>query len=136
MKLRTLRPAHQTTVIAAPSVGSERGSGTVLTLAVLMLAVIVIIGLMSIGEGIKVKHHIQNTADVAAIAGARAYQLGGPDIACSQAARVAQQNDVELESCTVIGSHVRVVALGSVRALPGVKLHASARAGPVNEPPS
>lgn len=114
---------------------SEEGAGTVLTMTLVGLALVVVLVLFNLGDAVKTKHQMQNTADLAAIAGAQAFQRGGPKVACNQAKRIVEENTAAMEKCEILGSHVRVTVNGKARALPGVKVQASARAGPVNEPP-
>jgi secretion/DNA translocation related TadE-like protein len=111
--------------------GGDRGSGTVLVLAVsavLLLIAMVLVGVGTVGVA---RHRAASAADLAALAAAdRA--LSGQATACAAAGRVAHAAGAVLRECRLTGDVAQVLAtfrpagplgrLGVARAL--------ARAGP------
>ena len=107
---------------------SDRGSGTVLLLA-LMAAALVVAGLLGLLASAQLaRGRAQSAADLGALAGATALRdAAGPE-ACAAAAEVVRRNGARLADCADEGSgvvRVRVV----VRAAAG-DATAGARAGP------
>ncbi|MDR2508894.1 MAG: flp pilus-assembly TadE/G-like family protein [Candidatus Ancillula sp.] len=102
----------------------ERGSGSVLTLGILALSVMVTLALSG-GVGLVSKRNsLQDVADLVAISGAtfRAYALDG----CEIAREVAIANEASLSSCDIDGMDVQVRI--SSNTFP--PLHATSKAGP------
>jgi len=85
----------------------ERGSGTVLTLALLLLLGAAAFLVLGQGQVLQLKHHLQSAADLSAIAAAQS-----PGDPCSSAQSIAQANATRLVSCEVDGADylVRVEA--------------------------
>ena len=82
--------------------GRERGGGTVLTSALLLVILVAMLtGMWCVGW-IGAAHRARSAADLAALAGARA-MVGGAD-ACRQARRVAEENGGVVRSCRVEGT--------------------------------
>lgn len=104
---------------------AETGSASVL-LAVILSAVLMAAGMVfAVARVAVVRAQASSAADLAALAAAR-------DGDCSKAARVAADNQVTLDSCTVDGADVVVFVQAESEILPGrsVLVSASARAGP------
>ena len=103
----------------------ERGSGSVLALAVTGCAVVLLGFLAVLAGGLVARSAAQSAADLSAIAGAQELSrvaTGGEP--CARAGEVARENGATLQRCDVIGDHVRVET--RVRGA-----RASSRAGPV-----
>jgi secretion/DNA translocation related TadE-like protein len=112
-------------------VRDDRGSATVLVLALAGLLVLVGLLLTALAAVAVTRHRAASTADLAALAAADLV-LEGPDVACSAAARVTVRDRAELSSCHLEGDVVEVaVALrpGGVLGTFGAA-RAVARAGP------
>ena len=108
----------------------ERGSGTVLGLAVIAVAIILTVTVGLLARATSARGVAQTGADLAALAAAgRLHATGSPGAACELATRVARAHEVALESCTVHGQVVEVRT--SRPAGPGLTARATARAGPV-----
>ena len=113
----------------------DRGSATVLVLALAALLVLVALLLSALGAVAVTRHRAASTADLAALAAADV-ALQGPAVACAAAARAAARGRAELATCRVDGDVVEVVVvqrpggplgrLGAARAI--------ARAGPGDPP--
>ncbi|WP_144763549.1 Rv3654c family TadE-like protein [Curtobacterium sp. 9128] len=111
---------------------SERGSATVLLVAVLAVTMVAV-GAVLAAAGARVGSvRAASAADAAALAGAAAVVGLVPGGPCAAAARVARANGTDLVACAVRGAVVWVVV--SVAAGP-VTLHRSAVAGPAPVPP-
>ncbi len=107
---------------------AERGSGTVLGLAVIAVAIILTMTVASLARVTAARGSAQTGADLAALAAAeRLHATGSPGAACELAARVAGAHEVRLESCAVQGQVVQVHTSRS--AGPGLTARAMARAG-------
>jgi secretion/DNA translocation related TadE-like protein len=112
--------------LAAPVVVALAGLLTVLTLLGGVL-----------GRLLVDQRRASSAADLAALAGAGALQLGQEP--CAAAGRSARSNDAELLSCTISGERVRVTSAVRVPGSPGliglvagsVSVEATAEAGPV-----
>lgn len=105
----------------------DRGSGTVLVLALVASALVLagLLGLLASAQG--ARGRAQTAADLAALAGAHR-ALTGADGACAVAGQVAARNGARLDACRQApGAVVEVVA-----GVPGVwgTATAAARAGP------
>lgn len=110
----------------------ERGAGTVLALALTAVVVLVAFAVAG-GTALVASHRVaQSAADLAALAGAQAMQLGGVD-PCARAADVARRNGATLERCRIEGWSVAVTVLRVSPPLLGrvSSLRARSRAGPV-----
>jgi len=113
----------------------DRGSASILLLAVGLFLVAAGLAGAAIGSARVARHSARNAADLGALAGApRA--IFGPDVACTRAARFVAANGGRMTACTVTGLEIIVRAEITVRPLPGLVRHAtaSARAGPVQAP--
>ena len=110
--------------------GRDRGSGTVLLLALVAVALVVaaLLGLLAsaqLGRG-----RAQTAADLGALAGAARLLEGRPGDPCPTVADVVRRNGGTLSSCTDEGAGVvtvRVVVRGAAGSAT-----ASARAGPAS----
>lgn len=113
----------------------EDGSGTVNTVALIVLALALAVVLGGVGAAHREQAHLQAVADLAALAGAeQSATAPWEDVGerpCVAASSVAAANGVALQSCDVRGSDCLVVTTQSVR-IAGIStiLHAKARAGP------
>lgn len=109
-------------------VRSERGSATVLVVAMAGVLVFVTMALAAVGGLVTAQRRAQSAADLTALAAAVALDAG----ACAEALRTASANSAGLDSCEVVGSEVRVVVSVAGPTLPGrdVRVRAEARAGP------
>lgn len=113
-----------------PARGDDQGSGTVLLLALVAVALVVaaMLGLLAsaqLGRG-----RAQTAADLGALAGAARLLTGQPGDPCATVAEVVRRNRARLSSCTDEGAGVvtvRVVVRGAAGAAT-----ASARAGPTS----
>lgn len=117
----------------------DRGSGTVLVLAVVAALGLVSVTAWTASAAALARHRAEVAADLAALAGAGELdRAGASDRACAAARAVAGANGAWLESCRVGGAQLVVVAALRLR-LPGVLgggsrvVKARARAG--REPP-
>jgi secretion/DNA translocation related TadE-like protein len=110
----------------------DRGSATVLVLAVGLLTVLVALAFAAVGSAIVARHRAQTAADLGALAGA-ARALDGTDAACARAAEIVGRNRAVLTACELDGLDVIVTAEATPAGLAAVfgTAHASARAGPV-----
>ncbi len=107
----------------------------VVTLAGLLLVLTLLGGVL--GRLLVDQRRVSAAADLAALAGAGALQLGRE--ACAAAGRTARSNDAELVTCTVTGEQVVVTAAVRSSGSPGVfglvgrwvAIEAVAQAGPV-----
>jgi secretion/DNA translocation related TadE-like protein len=107
----------------------ERGSGTVLAVAMIGLLVTVTVATSGVVGVVAGHRRAQSAADLSALAGATKLQSGAD--ACQRARAIAGRNGADLRRCQVEGTEVVVVVARSVR-LPGLlmELKARARAGP------
>lgn len=114
----------------------DRGSASVLVLAVLGAAALLAGTLALAASGRALAAHVASAADLAALAGARA--AAAPwrgEAPCDVAAQAASRNEVELVTCTVdtlgvvdvtVSRHPR----GGLAAVLGEPRRATSRAGP------
>ncbi|MBD5785327.1 histidine kinase [Cellulosimicrobium terreum] len=113
--------------------GGERGSGTVLVLAVVAALLVCLLALAALAQAQRARGSAQAGADLAALAAATALRDGWDP--CARAGEVAVRNDVTVTACAPVGDgsvRVDVASTSGVDVL-GVRLgstHASARAGP------
>lgn len=77
----------------------ERGSGTVLALAVSMVLALAAGAAVLVGQVTTIRHRADAAADLAALAGARTAREGGDP--CTVAGRIASANGGRLRSCVV-----------------------------------
>jgi len=109
----------------------ERGSGSVLAVAVvgavaaLTLLLLPILGLLTIGQSVRA------AADASALAGADTAAGLVPGVPCELAQRAADLNSARLVACTVDGL---VVTVTVTRDAGGFVLTSRARAGPPGPP--
>lgn len=114
---------------------AERGSATVAAVGAtlgLLIAGLLGVAVMSIHAQ---KTFTQAVADLAALAGAGASPsslLGDAAAACAVAARVAEENGLNLDTCVADGFDLRVVVRKevSIPVWPPTTVTARARAGP------
>jgi secretion/DNA translocation related TadE-like protein len=117
-----------------PACWRDRGSGTVLALALSLLIGLGATAGVARGLAVAARHRANAAADLAALAGAAA-ALDGPGGACTEAGRVARANGGRLDRCVVTGEVVevrvaRALALGRLGQWTAV---GRARAGPVTD---
>ncbi|MBZ2197331.1 Rv3654c family TadE-like protein [Occultella gossypii] len=111
----------------------DRGSATVLVLAIVAAALILAVLVGGLARVTSARGLAQGAADLAAIAGAEVAvsRSGDP---CAVAGGVAQRHGVELDSCVVSAGGMVTVQVGvPVTPVPGwsARATAQARAGPV-----
>ena len=108
----------------------ERGSASVLVVAVAGLLVVVCAALGVVGGLVRAHRVAQSGADLAALAAAHGLAVGGDG--CLEAGRIAAANEVRVSSCRVAGREVvvTVVAPGPHWLGQTADLSAEARAGP------
>ncbi|WP_189014245.1 Rv3654c family TadE-like protein [Paenarthrobacter histidinolovorans] len=90
----------------AISVGSERGSGTMLALALGAVVMALLLGLLLLAQAGVLASRAASAADLAALAGAdaaRGLTSGEP---CEVAASVVGQHNATLTSCVVTGGEI------------------------------
>lgn len=119
-------PRHATRRVAG-ALRDDRGSGSVLALAVVAATLVVTALLMTLGAAFTVKHQVQGAADAAALAAAdvSAGFVGG--YPCEAAKRVAELNGAGLADCELAGV---TAAVRVQRSFMGIIVAVSARAGP------
>ncbi len=108
----------------------ERGSATVLVVAMAGLLLVIGMALGVAGAMVRAHRVAQSAADLAALAGAHGLAAGHDG--CLEAGRIAAANDVRLASCRVDGREVvvTVVATGPHWLGQTADLMGEARAGP------
>ncbi len=89
------------------SIKSDRGSVTVLNLALLICLASLFVTVFSVCDVVVQAHKLQSSADLAAIAGAQLL-LTQPSEVCNAAAALAARNGALLQSCTIDPSSVTV----------------------------
>ncbi|UFU03406.1 flp pilus-assembly TadE/G-like family protein [Ruania suaedae] len=120
------------TSVMAPA-ARDRGSATVLVLAILAAGLVLMVLLGALVHASVARGTAQAAADLAAIAAAGEAASGGPD-PCALAERVAERNGGQLSSCAVgDGALTDVEVRVPATPLPGWDqvAVAAARAGPV-----
>jgi secretion/DNA translocation related TadE-like protein len=106
---------------------AERGSGAVLTLAVIALLALLAFTLVAVGATLATRQRVIAAADAGALAAADTALGIHPGVPCEQAARVVAAHGATLEGCDVEGVVATVSASARVA---GVLVTAQARAGP------
>lgn len=107
---------------------SERGSASVLVLAVGALLSLTVLAVGVVATGLAAHRQAVRAADLAALAGAQ-HSLTDRAGACRIAGQVAHANGADLENCWLETNALRVqVIVPSMRLMPTVR--AIARAGP------
>jgi secretion/DNA translocation related TadE-like protein len=119
---------------AGSGAGPDAGSGTVLMLAVVMVAGLMVAASCLLGQAAIARHRAQAAADLAAIAGAGAIGRSGNLVSgCRAAGETARANLNELQSCSA-GPGGDIMVTTSTRPVSLVLAwmvgHGSARAGP------
>jgi secretion/DNA translocation related TadE-like protein len=109
----------------------ERGSGSVLALAVVAALALTVAGTLPFALATPLKHRMKDAADAAALAAASAALGAVPGSPCELAAVVAEHNSASLLDCRVDGLVVTVTA-GTVAL--GMRLTATSTAGPESRP--
>ena len=135
------RAAHGRHCRPDTAVAGERGSASVLTVAVVMALVLVGSGALLLAGTVRDVHRARAAADLAALAAA-APTRGGGRLDCASASTVASANGAAVVRCRQSGDGSAVVAVAVVRRsttawgwLPSV-VRARARAGVVEHPPA
>lgn len=105
----------------------ERGSGTVLGIAVLAVILVVALAMLTLSAGLAARQRVTASADAAALAAADVALGVVPGSPCQLAERVAAANGAGLVRCELDGTTATVVAVGHFA---GVELRATSRAGP------
>ena len=109
----------------------ERGSVTVVMLAVIATVLVLTVSGLLLASAVLASHRARSAADLAALAAAGMLMRGEPaTAACESAARVAAANHGRVQRCIVSGQEVRltVAVAAGVESL-GVA-EARSRAGP------
>ena len=129
-----MRPAANATM------GHDRGSATVWTVAVALIVMASTAAVLLVGVAIAARHRVATAADLSALAAAAALASaqsgGGSDAAvqaCGVAADIASANGARIGECQVHGSIVDVLAIVRLTGIGYVGAHsvsARARAGP------
>lgn len=83
---------------------AERGSGTMLVAAAILVAGVVVAVVVGFGAALAASHRVRAAADLVAISAATEH-AGGAD-ACRAAARIAAANGVRLQACELRGDLV------------------------------
>lgn len=110
----------------------ERGSGTVLALALIGVLVSCALAVAAVGGAVDARGRAEAAADLAALAAASTLHEPGSVDPCAVAAVLAQANGAELVTCVVLGPDVEVTT-AVVADLPGrlpARVEARSRAGP------
>lgn len=103
----TLRGGHR-----AAGCSRERGSGTVLSAAVVLVLAVVAAALLVLSGYLAAVHHARAAADLVALSGAARYVHGAD--ACRASAQLALANRVRLAGCRVRGDQLDFVVDVSV----------------------
>lgn len=80
----------------------ERGSGTVLALAGLLVMTVVVAFAVAVGTLLLAQHRVRGIADAVALSAARTYQAGGD--ACAAARRLARAESARVVTCKAVGT--------------------------------
>ena len=110
-----------------PALGSDGGSGSILTVAIIGALLAMALMLLPLYMGLAARQSVAGAADAAALAAADTAVGILPGLPCDAAARVATANGASVRSCDVDGLIVTVTAF---RMLLGVPVTAMATAGP------
>ncbi|WP_221354877.1 Rv3654c family TadE-like protein [Streptomyces beigongshangae] len=81
---------------------SDRGSATVWTVGALAVLCVVFGAVLAMGQAVVVRHRAGGAADLAALAAADHWTVGGTK-ACARADRVARAQDTRVVRCAVSG---------------------------------
>jgi secretion/DNA translocation related TadE-like protein len=109
------------------SLRAERGSGSILAVAV-MASVLAVAGMMvPVTAALVVKQRVAGAADAAALAAADTASGLLAGFPCEAAGRAARANDAEIGSCVIEGMMATVTARANYL---GLAITVSARAGP------
>jgi secretion/DNA translocation related TadE-like protein len=101
-------------------------SSSVITIGVIAGLMSISVGVVSAGAGLANRTALHGAADAAALAAADTLFGLGAGEPCSRAAEIAQFNGAQLAECDIANTAVTVRV---ERAILGVNVHASARAG-------
>ncbi|MFC6354680.1 Rv3654c family TadE-like protein [Luethyella okanaganae] len=127
------RPSHATRPSATGRrryrvrVGEERGSGSILAVAVLAAVMALTVLTIPVLAVLVVTQTIANAADAAALAAADVASGVVPGVACAAAGQATALNGATLESCEISGAVAEVEVSGSWL---DMTVRARARAGP------
>ncbi len=124
------RPTRRSVAAASRLPGGDDGSGTVLLLAVVAVALVVagLLGLLASAQ--LARGRAQTAADLAALAGAGAVLRGETSDPCGVASQVVRRNGARPAGCTDEGRGV--VTVRAVVSSGAGEASARARAGPVS----
>lgn len=113
-----------------PARGGERGAASLLVVTCVVLLLVIGSALGVVAALVRSHRSAQSAADLAALAGAAAWQRG--DDACGAAAALARANAAEVVGCHLVGDDVIVAVkvLGPRWLGQTADLTAQARAGP------
>jgi secretion/DNA translocation related TadE-like protein len=109
------------------TVAGDRGSGSLLAVAILGAVVGTLALVVPLYVGLGIRESVSDAADAAALAGADVAAGASPGAPCSVAAQVASANRARLDACAVDGLVVTVRTSGEFL---GLTLAAAATAGP------
>lgn len=122
--------------MSSRDVRSEAGSSTVLVVGLVAVLLTVTVAALTVLGALRAAHVARSASDLAALAGAAAYQQA-PDrsAACAEARRIARSHDAQLVTCEVgAGGAVTVVtSVPITHRIAGVgadRAEGRARAGP------
>ena len=107
--------------------GSERGSGSVLAVALIGATMTVTVLSVPLLAVLAVGQSVQNAADAAALAAADTASGAVSGVPCTAAAEAARLNGASVVSCAVDGL---IASVTVARSALGFDLTSSARAGP------
>ncbi|WP_103063764.1 Rv3654c family TadE-like protein [Actinomyces qiguomingii] len=116
------------------SPNAERGSGTVMVLGIIAVALCLALGATALIQAQAASGRARSAADLAALAGATALNsVFAPADPCVTAQRVARANGGDVAGCNIDGEDVTVTVTVPARIV-GIprRAEAAARAGPVN----
>jgi secretion/DNA translocation related TadE-like protein len=105
----------------------DRGSGSLLGLAVVGCIAAVVASLVPLGVGLGIREAVGQAADAAALAAADVSAGISPGYPCDTARAVARANSSDLTSCAVDGL---VVTVRTERSFMGIDIDATSSAGP------
>ncbi|GGF13280.1 Rv3654c family TadE-like protein [Subtercola lobariae] len=108
----------------------DRGSGSVLALALIGAVLGVTALLLTLAAALGVKHTVESTAESAALAAADVASGSVGGYPCDRAATAAALGGASLDSCDVVGA---IVTVRVSRSVLGFEVGALARAGPPPE---
>lgn len=98
----------------ARRIGDERGSGTALAMAAVVVLMVLTAVAMLVASYVQVAHRARAAADLAAVSGAGAHADGAD--ACAAARDFARRNAVALSDCSVAGDQIDFVVTVTVEA--------------------